>query len=58
MNKILSEGLDWHDLEGQLEKIVSVDDYSAHMGEDCDIVTLAFIIRSERAGNDLVDCSF
>ena len=55
MNKILSEGLDYHDLEGQLETVVSVDDYSAHMGEDCDIVTLAFIIRSERAGNDLVD---
>ena len=55
MNKILSEGLDYHDLEGQLETVVSVDDYAAHMGEDCDIVTLAFIIRSERAGNDLVD---
>ena len=55
MTKILSEGLDYHDLEGQLETVVSVDDYAAHMGEDCDIVTLAFIIRSERAGNDLVD---
>ena len=55
MNKIISEGLDYHDLDGQLETVVSVDDYAAHMGEDCDIVTLAFIIRSERAGNDLVD---
>ena len=55
MTKILSEGLDYHDLEGQLEPVVSVDDYAAHMGEDCDIVTLAFIIRSERAGQDLVD---
>lgn len=55
MNKNLNEGLDYHDLEGQLETVVSVDDYSAHMGEDCDIVTLAFIIRSERAGQDLVD---
>ena len=52
---ILTEGLDYHDLEGQLEPVISVDDYSAHMGEDCDIVTLAFIIRSQRAGNDLVD---
>jgi len=55
MTKILSEGLDYHDLEGQLEPVLSVDDYSAHMGEDCDIVTLAFIIRSQRAGSDPVD---
>ena len=53
--KKLTEGLDYHDLEGQLVPKVSVDEYSAHMGPDADIVTLAFIIRSERAGNDLAD---
>jgi hypothetical protein len=55
MNKIITEGLDYHDLDGQLESVVTVDEYSAKMGKDCDIITLAFIIRSERAGNDLVD---
>ena len=55
MKKLLSEGLDYHDLEGQLEPMVGVDEYSAHMGEDCDIVTLSFIINSQLAGNDLVD---
>lgn len=51
----LTEGLDWHDLEGQLEPIVSVDEYAAHMGKDSEIVTLAFIIKSQTAGADLVD---
>jgi hypothetical protein len=52
---ILNEGLDYHDLEGQMLPIVSVDEYAAHMGEDSEIVTLAFTVKSEAAGNDLVD---
>ena len=52
---ILTEGLDYHDLEGQMLPIVSVDEYAAHMGKDSEIVTLAFTIKSEAAGNDLVD---
>ena len=34
---------------------VTVDEYAAHMGNDSEIVTLAFTIKSEAAGNDLVD---
>lgn len=52
---ILNEGLDYHDLEGQLIPTVTVDEYAAHMGEDSEIVTLAFTIKSEAAANDLVD---
>lgn len=52
---ILNEGLDYHDLEGQMIPTVTVDEYAAHMGNDSEIVTLAFTIRSEAAGNDLVD---
>ena len=52
---ILNEGLDYHDLEGQMIPTVTVDEYAAHMGTDSEIVTLAFTIRSEAAGNDLVD---
>ena len=53
--KIINEGLDYLDMEGQIEPKVSVDEYSAKMGKDSDIVTLAFIVNSEAAGNDLVD---
>jgi len=52
---ILNEGLDYHDLEGQMLPVVSVDEYAAHMGKDSEIVTLAFTVKSEAAGNDLVD---
>lgn len=53
--KQLTEGLDYHDLEGQIEPIISIDEYAAHMGKDSEIVTLAFIIHSQNAGNDLAD---
>lgn len=52
---ILNEGLDFHDLEGFVEPKVTVDEYSAKMGKDSDIVTLTFIVNSELAGKDLVD---
>jgi hypothetical protein len=52
---IVNEGLDYMDMELQIEPYVSVDEYSAKMGKDSDIVTLAFIVKSEAAGNDLVD---
>jgi len=52
---ILNEGLDYHDLEDQMIPTVTVDEYAAHMGTDSEIVTLAFTIKSEAAGNDLVD---
>jgi hypothetical protein len=52
---ILNEGLDYHDLEGQMIPTVTIDEYAAHMGEDSEIVTLAFTIKSEAAANDLVD---
>ena len=54
MKTIINEGLDYHDLEGQMDPIVSVDEYASTMGKDSDIVTLAFTIHSEQAGKDLV----
>lgn len=53
--RIINEGLDYLDMEDQIEPIVSVDEYAAKMGKDCDIVTLAFTVKSEAVGNDLVD---
>lgn len=55
MKRILNEGLDYHDLVGQLDPTVSVDEYKAKMGKDSDIVTLTFAIKSEAAADDLVN---
>jgi len=51
---IINEGLDYHDLKGQIKPVVSVDEYAAKMGDDSDIVTLAFTLNSKLAGQDLV----
>jgi hypothetical protein len=55
MTKILNEGLDYHDLVGQMDPNVTVDEYAAHMGKDSEIVTLAFVTHGEASGNDLAD---
>ena len=52
---IINEGLDYHDLEGQLLPTLTVDEYAAHMGKDSEIVTLAFTIKNKQAGDDLCD---
>lgn len=55
-NKIfITEGLDFNDMEGQVEPLVTVDEYAAKMGKDSEIVTLSFSVKSEQAGQDLVD---
>jgi len=54
-NKILNEGLDYHDLKGQIEPKLTVDEYAAKMGKDSDIVTITFIVNSKLAANDLVN---
>ena len=56
MNKvIINEGLDYHDLEGQVLPEVTIDEYAAHMGKDSEIVTIAFTIKNKQAGDDLCD---
>lgn len=55
MTTIINEGLDYHDMEGQLVPEVSVDEYSAQMGKDSDVVTLAFTAKNKAVGEDLSD---
>lgn len=53
--RILNEGLDYHDLVGQMLPKLTVDEYSAKMGEDDEIVTLAFTVKGKQVGEDLCD---
>jgi hypothetical protein len=55
MKKIINEGLDYHDLAGQMDPVITVDEYAANMGKDSEIVTISFVTHSEAAGNDLAD---
>jgi hypothetical protein len=54
MNRILTEGLDYEDMQGQVDPKITVDEYSAKMGKDKDIVTVTFTVNSKLAGDDLV----
>ena len=51
---ILTEGLDHKDMEGQVEPRITVDEYSAKMGKDKDVVTITFMVNSNLAATDLV----
>lgn len=55
MKTVLNEGLDYHDLVKQVLPTLSVDEYAAKMGEDDEIVTLAFTVKSRQVGDDLAD---
>lgn len=52
--KQLNEGLDYHDMEGQIDNNITVDEYAAKMGKDSEIVTLTFKVNSKLAADDLV----
>ena len=51
---IINESLDYLDMEDQVDNVITVDEYSAKMGKDKDIVTLTFIVNSKLAADDLV----
>lgn len=55
MKRILNEGFDYRDLQGQIDPTISVDEYAANMGDDDEIVTLAFTVKGQQASEDLVD---
>lgn len=55
MKTYITEGLDYHDLVGQMVPKITVDEYAAKMGDDKDVVTLTFIVKSKQAAVDLVD---
>ena len=51
---ILTESLNYLDMENQVFPIVSVDEYAAKMGTDKDIVTVTFMTKSKLVAEDLV----
>ena len=51
---ILNESLDYMDMKDQIESSITVDEYSAKMGKDKDIVTVTFTVNNKLAADDLV----
>ena len=51
---IITESLNYLDMENQVFPTVSVDEYAAKMGTDKDIVTVTFMTKSKLVAEDLV----
>ena len=51
---IITESLNYLDMENQVFPSVSVDEYAAKMGTDKDIVTVTFMTKSKLVAEDLV----
>jgi hypothetical protein len=51
---LLSEGLQYKDLDGLMKSTIHVDEFAAKMGDDDDIIVLSFFVRDLQAAKDLV----
>lgn len=51
---VLNESLDYMDMVDQISDTITVDEYSAKMGKDKDIVTITFTVHNKLAAEDLV----
>jgi hypothetical protein len=53
-NLLLSEGLDFKDLDGLMKPTIHVDEFSSKMGDDDDIIVISFFVRDAQAAKDLM----
>jgi hypothetical protein len=53
-NPLLLEGLQYKDLDGMMKPTVHVDEFSAKMGDDDDIIVVSFFVRDLQAAKDLM----
>ena len=52
---LLSEGLNYKDLERMLKPTIHVDEFASKMGDDDDIMVLSFFVRDTNAAKDLIN---
>lgn len=53
-NNLLSESLQFKDLEGLVKPTVHVDEFSSKMGDDDDVIVISFFVRDAQAAQDLM----
>jgi hypothetical protein len=51
---LLSENLNFKDLDGLMKSTIHVDEFSSKMGDDDDIIVLSFFLRDAQAAKDLM----
>jgi hypothetical protein len=52
---LLSEGLNYKDLDRMMKATIHVDEFASKMGDDDDIIVLSFFVRDPGAAKDLVN---
>jgi hypothetical protein len=55
MKRILTEFFNYKYLNKKIDPTINLDEYAANMGDDDEIVTLAFTVKGQQASEDLVD---
>lgn len=51
---LLSEALQYKDLDGMLKSTIHVDEFASKMGDDADIIVVSFFVRDKTAAKDLM----
>jgi len=55
MATIIRENLEYQDMMGYIKPTVHIDEFESTMGTDEDIVVLSFVVRNNKAADDLVN---
>ena len=55
LNSLLSESLDYKEMEGLIKPTIHVDEFSSKMGDDNDIIVVSFFVRDPQAAKDLMN---
>jgi hypothetical protein len=51
---LVLEGLQYRDMEHMIKPTIHVDEFSAKMGDDADVVVISFYVRDAQAAKDLM----
>lgn len=51
---LLTEGLQYKDLDGMMKPTIHVDEFSAKLGDDADVIVISFFVRDRQAARDLM----
>jgi len=55
LKRLVSESLDFKEMEGLMKPTVHVDEFSSKMGDDDDIIVVSFFVRDAQAAKDLMN---
>lgn len=55
LKQLVSESLDYKEMEGLLKPTVHIDEFSSKMGDDDDIIVVSFFVRDAQAARDLMN---